>query len=177
MGRFVPEYGKRKKDSEVAMKSMYDQNMTNKTKRIGSLITKMLIITLPLITCIGCSAPPFQVYEDPRRPSFSVARIMTENEYIWFTQIDNYYLEYNPFKAFWYNQKYAKDIEMKPGKHELYIMHRDSFTYAEFKVTLDAKAGHTYEVDASVEDFTTVYRVIDLQARRTIITRYGDRMK
>jgi hypothetical protein len=101
---------------------------------------------------------------------------MTRNEAIWFTQIDNVYLEYSPFKARWYNTKYARDVEMLPGKHQLYILHKDPFTKNEFKVTFEAKEGHTYEVDVSVENFTIVYRVIDMSTRRTIITRYGDKL-
>ena len=65
---------------------------------------------------------------------------------------------------------------MLPGKHQLYILHKDLFTKNKFKVTFEAKAGHTYEVDTSVENFTVVYRVIDLKTRRTIITRYGEKM-
>jgi hypothetical protein len=158
------------------MDFVHNHNSTQKTKHIRCLITKILIFSL-VISCIGCSPPAFRVYEGPRRPSFSASRIITKNEKIWFTQVDNIYLEYSPFKARWYNAKYAQDVEVLPGKHQLYILHKDPFTQLEFKVILDAKAGHTYEVDTSVENFTTVYRVIDLDTHKTIITRYGDRME
>lgn len=158
------------------MDCVHDHNTTQKTKRIRRSLIKILIFSL-IISCIGCSAPPFRVYEGPRRPSFSVSRIITRNEHIWFTQIDNVYLEYSPFKTRWYNIKYAQKVEMLPGKHQIYILHDDFFTKTEFKITLDAKASYTYEVDASVENFTCVYRVIDMNTGRTIITRYGDRME
>lgn len=153
-----------------------DHNSTQKIKHIRWLLTKMLIFSL-VISCIGCSSPAFRVYEGPRRPSFSASRIFTKNEFIWFTQIDNVFLEHSPFKERWHNTKYAQDVEVLPGKHELYILHKDHFARKEFKVTLEAKAGHAYEVDTSVENFTIVYRVIDTKTRRTIITRYGERME
>ncbi len=154
----------------------HDHNMTRKPKRICCWLAKILIITLPIIICIGCSAPSFRVYEGPRRPSFSASRIITENEKIWFTQIDNVYLEYSPFKASWYNKKYAQDVEVLPGKHLLYIMHRDLITKANLRVAFEAEAGHTYEVEASLEKFTTVYRVIDLNTSKTIVKKYGPSM-
>ena len=157
------------------MNCTHDHNMTQETKRIRRSLTKILIFSL-IISCAGCSAPSLRVYEGPRRPSFSASRITTRSEVIWFTQVDNVYLEYSPFKARWYNTKYARDVEVLPGKHQLYILHKDLFTKNEFKITLDAKAGHVYEVDTSLENFAIVYRVIDLTTHKTIITRYGDRM-
>lgn len=158
------------------MNCTHNHNSTRKIKRIRCLLIKMLIFSL-VASCIGCSAPVFRVYEGPRRPSFSASRIFTRNEFIWLTQIDNVFLEHSPFKERWYNTKYAKVVEVLPGKHELYILHDDLFTRKNLKFTFEAEAGHSYEVDASMEDFTCVYRVIDRKTHRTIITRYGDKME
>lgn len=158
------------------MNCTYDHNMTEKPKHIGCLLTKILIIILPIIICIGCSAPPFQAYNGPRRPSFSTSRIKTENETIWFTRIDNIYLEHGQFTAFFYNEKYAQNVEVVPGKHQLYIQHRDLITEADFKVTFEAEAGHIYDVNASLEKFTTYYQIIDETTGETILTRRGPGM-
>lgn len=155
------------------MNNSYNNTVENKyqSKR---LVFAVISTSLALITLsAGCTAPRFRLYKGPLRPSDEIAIIKTSDEELKIIRADDEYLQFTKFQSLVYHTKWADVVEVEPGVRKLLILHDGLITKDEIWMTLDAQAGHIYEIRTFLEKLQTVYRIIDITTKETVLTKYG----
>lgn len=155
------------------MKIFYDCILKHKFENKNTVIAAILTLSAFVTLSAGCTAPRFQLYEGPLRPSTEISIIKTPDQPLSIIRVDNEYLKYTAFQSLLYHKKWADIVEVEPGEHRLLIKHDGLITQDEIWLDFSTEAGHIYEIRTYIENLQTVYRVIDQYTDETVLTKYG----
>lgn len=165
---FFPVYGLYRKG--VRMKNSHNYTQKHKTQSKNLAVPIIFSLLIPVILCTGCSAPRFRAYKGPLRKSTEIAVIKTPDQALSVIRVDDEYLRFSKLQSLIYHTKWAEIVEVEPGEHKLLLMHDGLLTKKDFWISFNAEAGHIYEIRTYQEKLETVYRIIDITEKRTVLT-------